>query len=89
MSHILQIVSLHCMYMYFVLDLVTVFKSDGLLNASSSSNDKTIGVKTNQEFLNRYSQLSGNGMLLTISFFVLTNREQKLVSCNHNFAMPL
>ena len=64
--------------MCFVLDLIAAFKSDALLNLSSSSNDKTVGVKANQEFLNRCSQLSENGMLLNISFVVHTVREQKL-----------
>ena len=77
MSHILQGVCLHCMYIYFVLDLIAAFKSDGLRNASSSSNDKTVGIKTNQDFLNRCRQLSENGMLLNISFVVHTGREQK------------
>ena len=71
------------------LDLIAVFKSDGLLNATSSSNDKTVDIKTNQDFLNRCTQLSGNGMLLNISFVVHTGREQKLTFHSHNFAMSL
>ena len=77
------------MYMCFVLDLIAVFKSDCLLNASSSSNDNTIGIKTNQDFLNRCRQLSGNGMLLNISFVVHTGREQKINVHNRKFALPL
>ena len=63
------------MYMYFVLDLIAVFKSDALLNPSSSF-DKTVGVETNQKFLNRCSQLSGNGMLLNIIFIVHIGRKK-------------
>ena len=63
------------MYMCFVLDLIAVFKSDCLLNASSNSDDKTVGIRTNQDFLSRCTQLSGNGMY--ISFVVHPVREQE------------
>ena len=48
----------------FVLDLIAVCKSDVLPNpsANSSDNNVTVGVKTNQDFTNRCSHLSGNGM---------------------------
>ena len=61
---------LHVFFVY--VDLYTVLISDASLNSSSSSDDNTVGVKANQDFLNRCNQLSESGMLLNISFVVHT-----------------